>query len=266
MAGAPGRRMLAAAMHCLQCGGPFEYAGPNKEHARCTHCLALHSVVRPGHVQLLDVRAPNGQVDPAFTEVFAQQLGFAPRKASHQVMGVGPVNLVVNTGKIERDLKNRVSGMIWGWIITGIVLVLVAIGGIVLWVYVRGQMKDAEAGNMPAAGTGAAVVASWDGKSPYSCGASQVVTIKNVSASLGSGPAVSALGACQLTLDNVNITAPDGIQAMGTARVTVKGGSIKATSGEAIHAMGNAQVSVDGARVTGKTSALGAGAKITGVQ
>jgi hypothetical protein len=51
-------------MQCLQCGGSFEYAGANKEHARCTKCLALHSVVRPGHVQLLDVRAPNGQVDP----------------------------------------------------------------------------------------------------------------------------------------------------------------------------------------------------------
>jgi hypothetical protein len=256
-------------MQCLQCGGPFEYAGPNKESARCTHCLALHAVVRPGHVQLMDVRAPNGQVDPAFTEIFAQQLGFAPRKATHQVMGVGPVNLVVNTGRIERDIKNRISGFIWGWIITGIVLVLVAIGGIILYFYVRGQMDAATASGggagAPAAGGGAPVVATWDGKSPYSCGASQVVTIKNTTATLTSGPAISALGACQLTLENVNITAPDGIQAMGTAKVTVKGGSIKAT-GEAISAMGGAQVTVDGAKVTGKTSALGAGAKITGVK
>jgi hypothetical protein len=254
-------------MQCLQCGGSFEYAGPNKEYARCTHCLALHAVERPGHVQLLDVRAPSGQVDPAFTEIFAQQLGFAPRKATHQVMGVGPVNLVVNTGRIERDIKNRISGFIWGWIITGIVLVLVAIGGIILYFYVRSQMDAATAtsGGGPAAAGGAPVVATWDGKSPYSCGASQVVTIRNTTATLTSGPAVSALGACQLTLENVNITAPDGIQAMGTAKVTVKGGSIKAT-GEAISAVGGAQVIVDGAKVTGKTSALGAGAKITGVK
>jgi hypothetical protein len=255
-------------MHCLQCGGSFEYAGPNKEHARCTKCLALHAVVRPGHVQLLDVRAPNGQVDPAFTEHFAQQLGFAPRKATHQVMGMGPVNLVVNTDRIERDVRNRISGFVWGWIITGIVFVLLAIGGVILYFWVRGQMNDATAsggGASPAAGGGAPVVATWDGKSPYSCGASQVVTIKNTTATLTSGPAVSALGACQLTLDNVNITAPDGIQAMGTAKVTVKGGSIKAT-GEAINAMGNAQVAVDGAKITGKTSTLGAGAKITGVK
>src|SRR5262249_43234603 len=151
------------------------------------------------------------------------------------------------------------------WIITGIVLVLLAIGGVVLYFYVRGQMNAAASGDMPAAGSGAPQVVSWDGKSPYSCGASQVVTIKNTTANLTSGPAVSALGACQLTLENVNITAPDGIQAMGTAKVTVKGGSITA-KGEAINAMGNAQVSVEGAKVTGKTSTLGAGAKITGVK
>jgi phage baseplate assembly protein gpV len=118
---------------------------------------------------------------------------------------------------------------------------------------------------MPAAGTGAPEVVSWDGKSPYSCGASQVITIKGTTATLSAGPAISALGACQLTLDGVNITAPDGIQAMGSAKVTVKGGSIKST-GTAINAMGNAVVDVQGAKITGKTSTLGAGAKITGAK
>ena len=253
-------------MHCLQCGGSFEYAGANKEYARCTKCLALHAVVRPGHVQLLDVRAPSGQVDPQFTAIFAQNLGFAPRQAQQHVLGLGPVNVIVPTARIERDIRNKISGFIWGWIITGIVVVLLAIGGIILVFYVRGQMKDATAnGGMPAAGTGAPQAVSWDGKSPYSCGASQVVTIKGATATLASGPAVSALGACQLTLDGVNITAPDGIQAMGTAKVTVKGGSIKST-GEAINAMGNAQVDVLGAKIIGKTSTLGAGARITGVK
>ncbi|HEY8089674.1 MAG TPA: hypothetical protein VIF09_17560 [Polyangiaceae bacterium] len=259
-------------MHCLQCGAEwnFEYAGPNKEYARCTRCLALHNHVQPkGHhnyVTLLDVRAPNGQVDPQFTAMYAQQLGFAPRQAQDQVVGVGPVNLVIPTARIERDIRNRISGFIWGWVITGIVLVLVAIGGLVLYFYVRGQMNaEAANGGMPVAGNGAPVVASWDGKSEYSCGASQVVVIKNVTATLTSGTAVNVLGACQLTLDNVNITAPDGIQAMGTAKVTVKGGSIKST-GTAISAMGNAQVDVQGAKITGKTSTLGAGAKITGAK
>jgi hypothetical protein len=257
-------------MHCLQCGGSFEYAGPNKEHARCTKCLALHAVVRPGHVQLMDVRAPNGMVDPEFTAIFAQQLGFAPRKPEVHVVGAGPVNLVVNTGRMERDIRNKISGMIWGWIIGGIILAIMAIGGIVLYFYVRGQMNAATA-DVQGAGAGAGgspsapQVVSWDGKSPYSCGASQVVTIKGTTANLTSGPAVSALGACQLTLENVNITAPDGVQAMGTAKVTINGGSIKST-GEAINAMGNAQVTVNGAKVTGKTSTHGAGAKITGVK
>ena len=126
---------------------------------------------------------------------------------------------------------------------------------------------NAATADAPASGgaSGAPQVVSWDGKSPYSCGASQVITIKNTTATLTSGPAVSALGACQLTLENVNITAPEGVQAMGTAKVTIKGGSIKAT-GDAINAMGNAQVSVDGAKITGKTSTLGAGAKITGAK
>jgi hypothetical protein len=213
----------------------------------------------------MDVRAPNGQVDPQFTAIFAQQLGFAPRQAQDHVVGVGPVNIVVPTARIERDVRNKISGIIWGWIIGGIILAIMAIVGVVIFFFVRAQMKDMSAnGGMPAAGTGAPETVTWDGKAPYSCGASQVVTIKGTTATLTAGPAISALGACQLTLDGVNITAPDGIQAMGTAKVTVKGGSIKST-GTAISALGTAQVDVQGAKITGKTSALGA-AKITGAK
>ena len=92
-----------------------------------------------------------------------------------------------------------------------------------------------------------------------------VVLAAGTTATLAAGPAINALGACQLTLEGVNITAPDGIQALGTAKVTVKGGSIKST-GAAINAMGSAQVDVQGAKITGKTSTLGAGAKITGLK
>ena len=45
----------------------------------------------------------------------------------------------------------------------------------------------------------------------------------------------------------------------------MKGGSITST-GEAINAMGSATVDVQGAKIKGKTSTLGAGAKITGVK
>jgi len=255
-------------MRCVQCNSPaLEFAGPDNAYARCTKCLALHNKVRPGHVQLMDVRAPNGQVDPAFTAVFAQQLGFAPRQAQDQVFGVGGVNIIVPTARIERDIRNKISGILWGWIIGGIILTIMAITGLVLFFYVRSQMKsiDASASGMPAAGTGTPQVVSWDGKAPYSCAGSQVVTIKGTTATLTSGPAISALGSCQLTLDGVNITAPDGIQALGNAKVTVKGGRIKST-GTAINAMGNAVVDVEGAKITGKTSTLGGGAKITGAK
>lgn len=266
MEAGPSAAIVGAAMHCLQCGGPFEYAGPNKEHARCTRCLALHAVVRPGHVQLMDVRTPTGHVDPQFTAIFAQQLGFAPRQAINQVFGMGPVNVVVNTGKIERDLKNKISGMIWGWIITGIVLFVLAVGGLVFFLWIRHQVKDAAAGvSAPVvAGTGAPETVSWDGKAPYTCMGSQVVVIKNVTATLSSGPAITSMGACQLTLDNVNITAPEGVNAMG-GKITIKGGSIKST-GDAISAMGSGQVDVQGAKITGKTSTLGPNAKITGAK
>jgi phage baseplate assembly protein gpV len=194
-------------------------------------------------------------------------MGFAPRQAQQHVLGVGGVNIVVPTARIERDIRNKISGFIWGWIITGIVVFILAIGGVVFFFWIRAQMNatTAAASAAPSAGTGAPQVASWDGKAPYMCAASQVVTIKGTTATLSSGPAVSALGACQLTLEDVNITAPDGIQAMGTAKVTVKGGSIKST-GNAIQAMGGAEVDVQGAKITGKTSALGAAAKITGVK
>ena len=40
---------------------------------------------------------------------------------------------MVPTARIERDIRNRVSGFIWGWIITGIVVVILAIGGIIFF-------------------------------------------------------------------------------------------------------------------------------------
>jgi hypothetical protein len=252
-------------MKCLACGAGLEYAGANKEYARCSHCCALFTV-QNRRLTPMDVRTPAGNVDPEFTAVFAQQLGFAPRRPTHKVVGVGGMNLVVNTGKMERDLRNKIQQKVWGLII-GVIGTIVLIGLFIgLAVYMIGQMKSAQAGasSVPTAATGPAKTVSWDGKSPFTCGMSDNVVIQNVTANLASGPAITAGGACQLQLVNVNITAPSGISALANAKVTVKGGSIKA-SDEAIDALGSAQVAVDGAKITGKTSALGA-AKITGVK
>lgn len=251
-------------MSCQKCGyfGGFEYAGPKKEFARCTKCLALYHSYGPGHQVLMDVRAPNGQEDPAFTAMYSQQLGFAPRQAETHVVGVGGINVAVPTARIERDIKNKISSIIWGWIIGGFILLVMAIVGVVLFFFVRSQQAQIE--NPAPAGGGAQKTVSWDGKSPFSCGGTDNVLVKGTTANLSAGPAVSVMGTCALELDDVNITAPQGINAMGSVKVTVKGGSIKST-GVAINAMGNATVDVQGATVTGKTNAMGA-AKITGLK
>jgi hypothetical protein len=252
-------------MRCLACGGPFEYAGANKEHARCTHCLALYSVQR-GQVTPIEVRAPDGTINPGFTATFAQNLGFAPRQASHHVMGVGGVNVKINTARMERDLKNKVSGIIWGWIIGAIIIFLLigVFAGVGIYVYFQAKSSAADMASGAEAKPGAQRTVSWDGKTPYACGGNENVKIESVTANISSGSAITAGGNCQLLLVNCNITAPTGISALGNAKVTVKGGSIKA-SDEAINALGNVEVNVDGAKVTGKTSSLG-NAKITGVK
>jgi hypothetical protein len=244
----------------------LEYAGANKEYARCTHCVALYTVQGRNLVPM-EVRAPSGVIDPEFTAHFAQNLGFAPRKASHAVVGMGGVNLKINTGKMERDLKNKVSSMIWGWIIGAfIIFILIAVVagvGIYVWYQAKSSTADMAGGGAGASG-GAQKTVSWDGKTPYTCGGNENVKIEGTTANISSGSAVTAAGNCQLLLSNCNITAPTGISALGNAKVTVKGGSIK-SSDEAINALGNVEVTVDGAKVTGKTSSLG-NAKITGVK
>ena len=251
-------------MACQKCGDSGLEYSPDKEFARCTKCLALHQVDGPGQLTLMDVRAPNGQVDPEFTATFAQNLGFAPRKATQHVVGVGPVGLVVPTGRIERDLRNKVSGFIWGWIVTGIVVAVVAIGGIVFFFYVRSQVQAQGGGQATPAGGPKAM--SWDGRSPFTCSGNDVVVLQNVNANIGAGTAVNATGNCQLELDNVNIAAPECLDSSANARVTLKGGSLTARTGNAIYALGNSQVVVQGTKINGKTRTLGPGAKITGAQ
>ena len=122
-------------------------------------------------------------------------------------------------------------------------------------------MKDAAHGG-GAAATAPAKAQTWDGKAPFICSALDNVKLENVTANLTSGPAITASAGCQLTLVNVNVSAPVAIDASGNAKVTVTGGSIKGTT-SSIVASGNAQVIVSGAKVDGKTQASANG-KIVG--
>lgn len=160
----------------------------------------------------------------------------------------------LDTKGLGNQLVNKAKSAIL-WYVGFAVLAALIVGG-TIWYLKRTVKKAVE---QPSAS--AAAASKWDGKSPLTCTGSDEVTITGVTAKLD-GTAVTASGGCKLTLENVDITAPKGIEAGGNAIVTVTGGSITATD-MAAQALGNAQVTFKGTKVSGKTKALG-GAKITG--
>ncbi len=250
-------------MKCLDCGGGLEYV-QDVRFARCSHCVALFTVKEDvSHrrwLEPLEVRGQDGRVDRDLTAKHAQQLGFAPRKASHSVAKLGGVNVVVNTGRIERDLRNKVSGWIWGLVIGAIMLlVLAGFFGWVIWTAKRASTATAEAADPKNA-----KAVAWDGTSPYKCGGADNVSIENVIAKLASGTAITAAGSCQLWLVNVDITAPVVVEASANATVTFKGGAVKGGKHAAV-ATGNAKVDFQGTTVRGATRQAGNG-KVTGAR
>jgi hypothetical protein len=242
-------------MKCLECGGGLEYV-QNARVARCSHCCALFQN-NNGNL------SPIGPPDADGRAAYAAQLGFAPRKPNYTVVGLGGgVNLKINSGKMERDLKNKVSSMVWGWIIGAIVLVVLVLvgGGIGIWVWMQARQMNASGASASAAPT----TANWNGTSPFECGGVDVVKIQKVTANLPNGTAIRAGGNCQLTLVDVDVTAQLPIDATGNAKVTVTGGRLKGAP-DAIVAGANASVSVAGTTISGKARASGNG-KISGVK
>jgi hypothetical protein len=106
-----------------------------------------------------------------------------------------------------------------------------------------------------------AKAAVWDGKSTFECKGNDAVTLNGITATV-SGTAIKASANCQLTLVNVNLTAPIAIDASASAKVTMTGGSITA-SGNSVVASGAAKVDLVGTKVTGKAKKSGA-ATVTG--
>lgn len=160
----------------------------------------------------------------------------------------------VDTTKLANQAIDKAkSALIW-WVMGGLITMLV-VGG-TIW-YIKHSVKKA----LSEPSKSAVAAAAWDGKSPLSCSGSDEVTVKGVTAKL-TAPAITASGSCKLTLVDVNLTAPTGIEANGNAVVTVQGGSITATN-FAVKALGGAKVHLDKTEVTGKTQKLGA-AEISG--
>jgi hypothetical protein len=259
-------------MQCLSCGGAFEWAG-NGQYARCTRCLALFNQ-QNGQLTPIHVQAPGGGHNPEFNAMFAQNLGFGPPPPGAATgmqqpqnnfaqgtfdMGNGQqVKLTIDGRSPENYLKNKASGMIWGWIIGAVILVLMVLTGVGFGIYIYASAKDAS--SAPAA-KAAAAAAKWDGKSTFECKANDAVALNGVKATVA-GTAIKASGNCQLTLVGVDISAATGIEASGNAKVTMTGGSIKATSNSVV-ASAAAKVDCVGTTVTGKSKASGA-AKVTG--
>ena len=249
-------------MHCLSCGGAFEWAG-NGQYARCTRCLALFSN-QNGQLTPIQVQAPGGGNNPEFNAMFAQNLGFGPPPQQHNLaagtfdMGGGQqLKLEINGKSPEGFLKDKASSMIWGWIIGAVIVGILVLGGIGLAGYIYFAAKSGASG----AGVATGAAAKWDGKSTLECSGNDVISLVGVKANV-SGTAIKASGNCDLTLTGVDITAGTGIEASANAKVKMTGGSIKATTNSVV-ASAAAKVDCTGTTVTGKSKASGA-AKVTG--
>jgi hypothetical protein len=216
----------------------------------------------PQGPQPVQVQAPGGGHNQEFENMFSQNLGFGPPPpgaGKHNIpdMRVGDVNFKVKINGMspENYAKNKVSSMIWGWIIGGVIIVLLIITFAGIGGYVWYTAK-----NPGAAPERTTEVASWDGKSTFTCDGNDAVTLKGVKATAG----IVAGGNCQLKCDGCTITAPIGVSSDGNAKVTLTGGSLTGTT-NAIKAEGISTVTVTGCTVKGKVSKEGL-AKVIGAQ
>ncbi len=256
-------------MQCLNCGGPFEWAG-NGQYARCMRCLSLFNNEN-GRFTPIVVEAPGGGWNPEFNAMFAKNLGFGPPPPGAQPrpppqhnlsqgkfdLGDGHQLQVKINGKTpENYLKDKASNMIWGWIIGAAIIGLVVLTFVGVGIYVYFQAKDT---SNPVAAKKAAEAAAWDGKTPFSCGGNDVVALAGITATAG----VKAGGNCQLTLTSVNITAPVAIEAGANAKVVMTGGSINASTNSVV-ASAASKVDLVGTKVVAGKVKTSGGAKVTG--
>jgi hypothetical protein len=170
-------------------------------------------------------------------------------------MGGGhQLKLKINGKSPENFLKDKASGMIWGWIIGAVIIGVMVLTAVGFGIYIYVVAKSPSAGS--SAKTAAA--AGWDGKSTFECSGNDVVALTGVTATAG----VKASGNCQLTLTGVSITAPVAIDASANAKVIMTGGSITASTNSVV-ASAAAKVDLIGTKVSGKSKTSGA-AKISG--
>lgn len=177
----------------------------------------------------------------------------------HGVGALGNLNIKasskggIDTAHLGNQLVAKAKSAIIWYVAFGLIT-LIVVGG-TIW-YIKHTVKKAVSES-----TEKAAAKTWDGKSPLTCTGSEEVVVEGVTAKLD-GAAITANGACKVTLKNCDITGADAIDANGSAVVTVTGGSITGST-VAVKAMGSAKVTLSGTKVTGKLQHLG-GATITG--
>ena len=213
---------------------------------------------------------PQTQMQNRMAEIAQERLD--PRNYDYEArINIGGFKLKASTDKgfdtegLTNQVKEKAKNEIMWWGIGCVIVFLVVAGLGGLGWYAYAKFKEGEKKGDWASGSaepGEAKEEKWDGASPFSCGAGDVVKIKGVKASLKKGTAVTAGANCQLELEDVEIEAPIGIQVGASAVVTVKGGSVTGKDAAA-KALGNGKIVFKGTKVTGKKEQLGA-AKIEG--
>jgi hypothetical protein len=88
---------------------------------------------------------------------------------------------------------------------------------------------------------------------PIECVGSQAIIVSDTTVVVTEGPAVRAAGSCSITLINVDLRAPVGIAASGSASVVMTGGSIHADT-KSVTTNGSASVNLVGTRLTDPSS------------
>ena len=265
-------------MTCPSCTAVLMIS-PSGAHARCTACGRLYT--RPS---MQAVVVPTG-VDPL---AFSETLGFNPpartlppdpmqslkNAVAHSAanmgvrMNVGGVRIGlnkdgigVNTRTLERDLKHKVGLKVGQWIVgcVGTVLVgaLVLGGFVVVGGIVALQVLNHDAGGAGGVGK-VAVAASWDGASPFTCGANDNVTISGVTANLPGKTAIKAGGNCRLTLSDVDASGAVALDVGGNAVVTISGGRLAGTD-QAVKVSANGSATGSGVKVEGNVKKTGGG-------
>lgn len=237
----------------------FRHLGTGDTAAIVPEIIALSGLPQQG-IQIsnlnmafgIDGRSPQPAAAPA-PAAPAQNQG--PEIRAHIHVGGLNINASTSGGVDTAGLKNQIvdkakSAIMW-YAFFGIafLVVILGVGLVVLYAF-----KSSSSPSSP-------TTAKWDGKTPFTCGANDVVVINGATANLP-GTAITANGSCNLTLVNVDVTAATAIEAGGNAAVTVQGGKINGSTA-AVHAGANAKVTLSGTKVTGKTQAVAA-AKITG--